>query len=1155
MDEIYVLGTGMTPFGRLPDRSVKSLVAEAVGEAFRDAGCEAGDIEAAYMSNTTQGVMEGQHLIRGQIVLRAMGIEGIPVVNVENACASGSTAFHMAVQHLKAGNAEVVLAVGFEKMYGPDKVKSGAIFDGGWDVEEGAAVAAALAAIGEGVDIPDGRGPGVPSPFMQLYASLARGHMREFGTTERQLAAVAAKNHRHSVDNPLSQFRDSYSVEQILAGKVIAWPLTLPMCSPISDGAAAAILCKRSALSRFTEARPVRVLSTVLTSGSARPWEAADRHLCRAAAFKAYDAAGIGPEDISVAEVHDASAFAEIVQVENLGFCPIGEGGRLAETGETALGGRLPVNPSGGLESKGHPIGATGLGAGPRTRPAASRPGRDASGRECPLRGRRERRRLHRRRGGGRGRHDPRRRLTCPTRSPPMIPDSFRGRLSLPAMVSPMFLVSGPDLVVATCQAGLLGSFPTLNQRTAEGFEAWLIEIRRRLGPGDAPFGTQFGIHHTNPRQAPDLALAIKYEVPVLITTLGITREITDAVHAYGGLVFHDATTIRHARKGLEAGVDGIIAVTQGAGGHSGSYNPFAFLAELRPLMGDKTLILAGAISDGLGIAGAIAAGADMVSLGTCFIPTTESMAPIAQKQMILDFDRRRHRLHRRRLGHGRELPRPDPQELRPGQPSQGLQRRGRDHAEGLARLLERRPGCRRQPLHRLDGRARRPIAGGVRERRPPRAGRQASARTVETGAPARPGSLKPDKHNGRDKMIRRLTGVVLATALLSTMATAQDAPVKLGILTDMTGAYAALTGEGSATAARMAVEDFGGKVLGQPVVVVAGDHNGKPDIAANLARSWYERDGVDAIFDGGGSAPALAMLEIAKSRGKIVAFSGVVTPDVTGKLCGETVSSWAWDTHAMVASSMATLMRDKAGKKRVFFVTLDAGVGRLLEGDATKIIEANGGTVVGSIKHPLNNADFSSFLLQAQAAKPDVIVLANAGRDTVNAMKQAGEFGLTSGPSPIVVAGVLATINDIEALGLGLAKGVVVSESFYWNLSDETRAWNRRFEQRTGAAANMLQAAVYSSVLHYLKGVEKAGSRDGTAVAAAMKSMPVNDFYSKDVVLRADGRAVRDFYLFRVKDKGQSSGRWDVYETVNRVPGVEAFPAALSQCPLMKQG
>jgi acetyl-CoA acetyltransferase len=347
-EEVFVVGVGMTRFGRRLDRSLKSLVAEAVLQAVKDANCRAADIEAAFFSNTTQSIIEGQHLIRGQIALREIGIEFIPIVNVENACASGSTAFYQALNHLRAGAADIALVVGAEKMYNEDRLKSAAVFDGGWDVHESKSLAERLASIGAGFPTPAGRGPGVASPFMELYASLAKGHMSKFGTTERQLATVAAKNHRHSTLNPLSQYQNDMSVEDVLAGKLIAWPLTLPMCSPISDGAAAAILCTKRALQRLSDVRPVSVLGCALASGSSREWSDAQRHICRRAADKAYDEAGVGPKDI--------------VQIENLRFCEIGEGGSYSERGETALGGRIPVNPSGGLESKGHPIGATGLG-------------------------------------------------------------------------------------------------------------------------------------------------------------------------------------------------------------------------------------------------------------------------------------------------------------------------------------------------------------------------------------------------------------------------------------------------------------------------------------------------------------------------------------------------------------------------------------------------------------------------------------------------------------------------------------------------------------------------------------------------------------------------------------------------------------------------
>jgi acetyl-CoA acyltransferase len=363
MSDIYVVGVGMTAFGRLMDQSIKSLTRQAVEAALVDARALREDIDAAFFANTSQAPMEGQYMISGEIALREMGFSEVPISNVENACASGSTAFHLAYTHLKAGFSEVALAVGAEKMIGEDKTKSMAIFDGAWDVHSVNATVARLLAMGEGISAPPGRETesNLRSVFMDVYAAMAKFHMKRFGTTERQLAAVCAKNHHHSTFNPLAQYRNEVSIEDALAGRMIAWPLTLPMCAPISDGAAAAILVREEALDRFDRTRAVKVCACVLGSGSDRRPEEVEKHICRRLALKAYDQAGIEPKDISVAEVHDASAFGEIVQLENLGFCDFGDGGRLAERGETALGGRIPVNPSGGLESKGHPIGATGL--------------------------------------------------------------------------------------------------------------------------------------------------------------------------------------------------------------------------------------------------------------------------------------------------------------------------------------------------------------------------------------------------------------------------------------------------------------------------------------------------------------------------------------------------------------------------------------------------------------------------------------------------------------------------------------------------------------------------------------------------------------------------------------------------------------------------
>ncbi len=365
MENVYVVGVGMTPFGKLIDVSIKAMTRDAVQGAAADAGVGVEAIQAAYFGNASQGHMEGQQMIRGQVALRAMGIGGIPVANVENACASGSTALNLAIGFVRSGEGDCALAVGAEKMFSRDRDRMFSVFDSAWDVAQAEQIRDRLLELGEGVEVP----PGTTSPrpysvFMDVYAAFARQHMKRFGTTQRQLAAVAAKNHRHSQHNPLSQYRDPYSVEEVLAAPPITYPLTLPMCSPISDGAAAAIVCSESGLKRLgiDRTRAIRVLASVLHTGSDRDPSEVEKHCTALAARRAYEKAGVGPGDISVAEVHDATAMGEVIQVENLGFCAFGDGGRLAERGDTAIGGRIPVNPSGGLESKGHPVGATGLG-------------------------------------------------------------------------------------------------------------------------------------------------------------------------------------------------------------------------------------------------------------------------------------------------------------------------------------------------------------------------------------------------------------------------------------------------------------------------------------------------------------------------------------------------------------------------------------------------------------------------------------------------------------------------------------------------------------------------------------------------------------------------------------------------------------------------
>ena len=364
MDEIYIVGAGMTPFGRHMALSVKALAREAIDKALGDGGVSADRIEAAFFGNAVQGYMEGQHSIRGEVALRAMGIAGIPVVNVENACATGSTAFSLAATHLLAGQGDLVLAVGAEKMYSDDRERMFSIFDGGWDVETPEANLASLMRLGEGVDVPPGTTTDRPySVFMDVYAAWARQRMRMFGVTQRQIAAIAAKNHQHSVHNPLSQFQRPFTVDEVLAGAAIAYPFTVPMCSPVSDGAAAVLLASESGMKRLglDRSRAIRVLASVIQTGTDRDADDVTRHVGALAARRAYERAGVAPGEIDVAEVHDATAVGELIQVENLGLCEFGEGGVLAERGETTLGGRIPVNPSGGLESKGHPIGATGI--------------------------------------------------------------------------------------------------------------------------------------------------------------------------------------------------------------------------------------------------------------------------------------------------------------------------------------------------------------------------------------------------------------------------------------------------------------------------------------------------------------------------------------------------------------------------------------------------------------------------------------------------------------------------------------------------------------------------------------------------------------------------------------------------------------------------
>ena len=364
MTDVFIAGIGMTSLGKFVDKSVKQLTSEAVSLALADANAQQSDIQAAWFSNTRQGLLEGQNGIRGQCALRPMGFSGIPITNIENACASGSSALLQAVAHIRAQMCDIALVVGAEKMFFPEKRDAMfRAFLGGTDIHrldefQAMVSSQALEQIPQefrGVDT------GQRSFFMDSYAAQARLHMQRFGTTQKQFAIAAAKNHWHSTMNPAAQYQNEYTVEEVLNGRLISWPFTLPMCAPISDGGAAAVVCSKKGLAKLNANRAVKIKGIHLASGMQRDPDDFEHHIGRIAAIAAYEEAAIDPNDISVAEVHDATAYSEIQQIENLMLCPLGEGGRFTEQGETKLGGKVPVNPSGGLVSKGHPVGATGI--------------------------------------------------------------------------------------------------------------------------------------------------------------------------------------------------------------------------------------------------------------------------------------------------------------------------------------------------------------------------------------------------------------------------------------------------------------------------------------------------------------------------------------------------------------------------------------------------------------------------------------------------------------------------------------------------------------------------------------------------------------------------------------------------------------------------
>jgi len=397
----------------------------------------------------------------------------------------------------------------------------------------------------------------------------------------------------------------------------------------------------------------------------------------------------------------------------------------------------------------------------------------------------------------------------------------------------------------------------------------------------------------------------------------------------------------------------------------------------------------------------------------------------------------------------------------------------------------------------------------------------------------------------------------LFATTFLLSMSTAisakiSDGVVKIGVLGDMSGVYSAVSGKGALESAKMAVEAFGGKVAGVPIEIVVADHQNKADVASGIARKWFDVDKVDAITDLVNSSAALAVSQIGKEKNKVVMVSGAGTSDLSGKACTPNTIHWTYDTVSIAKATTGALIG--SGLKTWYFLTADYAFGTSMQRDATRFIESGGGQVIGSTRHPLNPADFSSFLLTAQASKAQVIALANAGGDTANSVKQAAEFGIGKGGQRL--AGLLVTLTDVYAMGLDKAQGLIVTTPFYWDRDEKTRRYAAEFAKRNGGQyPTMMQAGVYSSVLHYLKAVEALKSdEDGAAVVAKMKELPTDDPLFGKGSIRKDGRKLHPMYVYQVKTPAESRSPWDLYKLLNVIAPEQSFlTIAEGGCPFAK--
>lgn len=406
--------------------------------------------------------------------------------------------------------------------------------------------------------------------------------------------------------------------------------------------------------------------------------------------------------------------------------------------------------------------------------------------------------------------------------------------------------------------------------------------------------------------------------------------------------------------------------------------------------------------------------------------------------------------------------------------------------------------------------------------------------------------------------MTRMVWAVLVGAGLVSAaprLAAAQgrfsDGVIRVGVMNDGTGPYADVSGEGSFVAAKMAVEEMGGKIGNVPIEVVYADHQNKPDVASVKAREWFDKGGVDAIVDLPTSSCTLAAMKIAKEAGKIVIVSGGGTSRVTNEDCNELTVHWAYDTYSLASGTARSVV--KQGGDTWYFITADYAFGHSMEKAAFEFIKTSGGRVLGSTRYPFPASDFSSYLLAAQASRAKIIALANAGTDLINSIKQAAQFGISPGQRLVPF---LIFINDVHSMGLQTAQGMFLTDGFYWDLDDQTRAWSKRYFERLKKMPNMIQAGVYSGVLHYLKAIQAVGTDEPKAVMAQMRKTPVNDMFARNARIREDGRLVKEMYLMEVKKPSESKGPWDYYHVRRVIPASEAVqPLEQSLCPLVKNG